>query len=993
MTSPRSSPEIIPTVIGRQSLKERRSVERIVSQRLDSSGDRVGVPASLGGPSSSSQGFASSVQTSCFSGSLPGFGSGDLYLDFERSNRRDFVAATVPRILWPPVLCSEGVGGVPPSFGSFPPECLPEKDSFPYGNRFFDQSSHPPRRLGDVDRSEGRIFSCVNPSSFPEMAQVHLEEQDLPVQGPPVRIESGPMGVYPYYTGDMHSSSFTEHPVVCVPGRLADFGGQSNQQLQPFRGGGESVAEARFHSQRREVRSHPVADVLLPGHEVQYSDYASSSFSRKDRTFHVAQRSSSLGSPGLSAVSGIPSGPDGISCTTGPSGSCTQERTTAPVPKQVAPVKAVVGHHHPSRPLVSGGRSAVDAEYLASAGSSHLSSRRSSRAVHRCVDAGLGCSRRRSHSLGSVVPGVAGPSHQLPRDVGSFSGCPGFSVVPEGQGGVTMYRQHHSFMLCEQGGGIALGNTVSRGGVPPSPVSEREHHSQGKTHPRCCECSSRLSESSRHGPPDRMDSRAFGVTTCVESVAQAHAGLVRNQIQQETANLCLPRARSRGPGDGCVGHGLDRSVSVRFSSSASVEQSYQEGQERRATADPDSAHVAGSAVVSGAVGASVSTSTQTKRGGERLGTAKVRHPTSKPRQASASRLANVRQRMRTLGASRQLCDLVSKSHRSGTNAVYSCHWKRWVSYCAKNNISPSSPSEVELGNFLAYLSHDCKLSVSSVRVYRAAICTTLRQLGSKYFPESSLLRDLIRGASIKEARAPRRLPAWDLFLILASLREAPYEPLFKADLKSLTFKTVFLLALASGRRASEVCNLSGLSKDIATHRDGTILLKFLPEFLAKNQNPLDPSPSILIKPLTDFLCPDDPDLKLCPVRSLRRYLKFTRTLRVKQRKLFISFNPYHTNDISKASVSRWLRLVIKSAYATSSAELSSVRAHEVRAWAASTAFAHSWSLKDVLNAAYWRSETSFINYYLRDVSLTKDDGTHGIASFVAAQQVISSRRL
>ena len=297
---------------------------------------------------------------------------------------------------------------------------------------------------------------------------------------------------------------------------------------------------------------------------------------------------------------------------------------------------------------------------------------------------------------------------------------------------------------------------------------------------------------------------------------------------------------------------------------------------------------------------------------------------------------------------------------------------------------------MDLGNFLAHLFEDCNLSSSSLRVIRAAIRTTLRQIGSPSYLNSSLFKDLIKGADDVQARAPRRLPSWDLFLVLASLREAPYEPLRTSDLQSLTLKTVFLLALASARRASEIGHLSGRDCDHAVDENGVFILNFLPEFLAKNQNASDPSPSIHIRPLTGFLCPDDIDRTLCPVRALKRYLRFTRSLRKSQRKLFISHNPFYSKDISTSSISRWLKLVIKNAYANSSMDLGSTRAHEVRAWAASSAFAHSWSLQDVMKAAYWRRESSFINYYLRDVSLTRGDGTRGISTFVAAQQVVQS---
>ena len=164
---------------------------------------------------------------------------------------------------------------------------------------------------------------------------------------------------------------------------------------------------------------------------------------------------------------------------------------------------------------------------------------------------------------------------------------------------------------------------------------------------------------------------------------------------------------------------------------------------------------------------------------------------------------------------------------------------------------------MDLGNFLAHLSVDCNLSSSSLRVIRAAIRTTLRQIGSPSYLNSSLFKDLIKGADDVQARAPRRLPSWDLFLVLASLREAPYEPLRTSDLQSLTLKTVFLIALASARRASEIGHLSGRVCDRAVDENGVFILNFLPEFLAKNQNASDPSPSIHIRPLTGFLCPDD----------------------------------------------------------------------------------------------------------------------------------------
>ena len=121
---------------------------------------------------------------------------------------------------------------------------------------------------------------------------------------------------------------------------------------------------------------------------------------------------------------------------------------------------------------------------------------------------------------------------------------------------------------------------------------------------------------------------------------------------------------------------------------------------------------------------------------------------------------------------------------------------------------------MKIANFLGYLSNTLKLSTSSIKVHRAAICSSLRQLGSASYSEDPVLRDVIRALTLRKPTVPRRVPAWDLFLVLASLREPPFEPLEKLDLASLTLKTVFLISLAAGRRCSEIYALSGLDFDI-----------------------------------------------------------------------------------------------------------------------------------------------------------------------------------
>ena len=352
-------------------------------------------------------------------------------------------------------------------------------------------------------------------------------------------------------------------------------------------------------------------------------------------------------------------------------------------------------------------------------------------------------------------------------------------------------------------------------------------------------------------------------------------------------------------------------------------------------------------------------------------------------------MAAVRGNLLSLGASNRVVELVGLAHRPGTQSVYSSHWERWLTWCQDQGIDPIHPSRVDLANFLGSLSLQGK-ATATIRVYRAAVCTTLRQLGGPSFQEDSLIRDTLRGSALLEARSPRRIPSWDLDLVLSYLKGPSFVPLNSLNLKQLTIKTAFLLALASGRRVSEVNHLSGLPKDVGLDPQGAYVLHFLPDFLAKNQSPGSPSPSLTIPPLVDPSVDFSPEVSLCPVRTLKRYRQLTKPLRAGRRKLLLSFNPTYRKDITVASVSRWIREVIRGAYAVEGdGSEHNPRAHEVRAWAATLAFSHSYSLLDVLQAAYWRSSSPFIKCYLRDVTILREDGSMAI-SCVAAQARISS---
>ena len=70
------------------------------------------------------------------------------------------------------------------------------------------------------------------------------------------------------------------------------------------------------------------------------------------------------------------------------------------------------------------------------------------------------------------------------------------------------------------------------------------------------------------------------------------------------------------------------------------------------------------------------------------------------------------------------------------------------------------------------------------------------------------ISELIRVMVLKRPVSPSLTPKWDLACVLWSLTKSPYEPLDQASLQFLTWKTVFLLTMASAKRRSEIHALS-----------------------------------------------------------------------------------------------------------------------------------------------------------------------------------------
>ena len=119
--------------------------------------------------------------------------------------------------------------------------------------------------------------------------------------------------------------------------------------------------------------------------------------------------------------------------------------------------------------------------------------------------------------------------------------------------------------------------------------------------------------------------------------------------------------------------------------------------------------------------------------------------------------------------------------------------------------------------------------------YRTAISNTIKHVRGRDITSDPCMQSLIRSNRLRNTVTKNDVPPWDLAVVLRYLSKSPFEPIESSTLKNLTMKSIFLLALASGKRRGELQALTreGLSwnenKTVVTAVDWTLPLRLKPK--------------------------------------------------------------------------------------------------------------------------------------------------------------------
>jgi hypothetical protein len=260
-------------------------------------------------------------------------------------------------------------------------------------------------------------------------------------------------------------------------------------------------------------------------------------------------------------------------------------------------------------------------------------------------------------------------------------------------------------------------------------------------------------------------------------------------------------------------------------------------------------------------------------------------------------------------------------------------------------------------------------ALNTVRGYVTAISSrhALVQVGQDLVSVGAAppVRTWLRGLSIQHPPPVVRVPAWDLEVVLSALSSSPFFPLHSCDLKLLTLRTVFLVAITSAKRASE---LHALRHDTALRRPTEFVLFSDESFLPKVATVWHRSQPVVVGAI-----PNDAEgvlRKLCVYRSLAEYLDRTKGLYGDARppQLFLCYGGSKVGQpVGKQRVSAWLKEVVHYAYSLQGLRLPAVKGHDTRKQATSWAHAAGVDPGVICEAATWSSSSTFARFYRLNV--------------------------
>ena len=681
--------------------------------------------------------------------------------------------------------------------------------------------SHTDIHNGDTEKSERRrsakwlgifigsdrcLFAYPDTSSVSQIPQIHVERSSVPVQGAPIRPLDKSLRVYTPYECHRDIPKEKGDNSTSLSRRLA------SSKPKPSKTVGTQtihfVADQLTRSDHQLRKIRPSSSPSVHFHRDGVSDSYQYRQSTSEQANEDIGDSQNVFTENLciSQSFPVPLGTTECCC-----GSCNAGTVTSPaitdIPAQsVETTESSVfssdcydnGNSATSQ-MVASGRSLSSGDSLEDRSSLlHY--------LYRCQPVRLGSPRgagRTTVSWSMDRRPIPAP-HQCVRDESNFS----LSITSSSQGKefhcVGVNGLHYSGSLYKASGRDSFHRTLRRSVERPEFVLSPQHTAVSEAHTGQVQHSSRPDVPSRQTDVHRVVPESGNSKQDFPDHGLSINRPVRHTSEPQAAILCVTHTGSEGAINRCPHDGLESHTCIYVSTVPSHTSCDKQSSVIPVQDSIDSTSMARQTMVSRAPRSIGVTTGISASNSKPACSAKRQDSASKPGPSTASRLGIVKQSLRDRQFSSDVAEHVSKARRESTVKVCDAKWQIFRDWADQRKIDPIQATPQIVADFLTFLFSVKKCQFSTIKGYRSTISNTLKNKTGYDFGSHPVQSELIKSFA-KQRPVDRPLaPKWDLALVLSHMCKAPFEPLDKALLFHLSVKTVFLVTLATARRASEV---------------------------------------------------------------------------------------------------------------------------------------------------------------------------------------------
>lgn len=428
-------------------------------------------------------------------------------------------------------------------------------------------------------------------------------------------------------------------------------------------------------------------------------------------------------------------------------------------------------------------------------------------------------------------------------------------------------RQYDSVRLHKEPRRSALQIIVLSDSTSVAEGTCREHFSDRQTHPRQAQRHSRQPVT-KSAPDHRVDATPRGLSADSEAVPGLADRPLRDTLHSTDASVCLAIPGRAGTECRRPDAGLVEQGPVRLPTHGSGSHSHQEAEERTLPHD-----VGGTVAVETELD---DRSTSTNPGGPSAAAA-APGPSAAAGQSSvasqssgpqSSCLEAVRRSLEAKGFSRAAIDRILRDKRASTIEVYNAKWTLFCQWCVARLLDPLAITPALLADYFLCLFEDKALQPITIRGYAAAIT---RIYGLCRLPSpcrDKTIAALLSNFENERPKCSSLVPRWSLDVVLDYLQSTDMADPRSLTIPVLTKKTVFLVAMATAFRVSELHALARDNTKLRWNQDNSVTLATRDGFIAKNKRPTAAGQQVTLQPLRE-----QPDL--CPVLHLRVYVEVT----------------------------------------------------------------------------------------------------------------------